>query len=36
MPGPAGRSGWVWEQREMREDRGLLERKIVKEITFGI
>jgi hypothetical protein len=34
MPGPGSRSWWVGEQREVGEDRGLLERKLGKKITF--
>jgi hypothetical protein len=32
MPGPGSRSGWVVE--EVGKDRGFLEGKLVKEITF--
>ena len=34
MAGPGSRSGWVGEQGEGGEDRGLLEGKIGKGITF--
>jgi hypothetical protein len=34
MPGPGSRNGWVGEQREGREDRGFLEWKLGKGITF--
>jgi hypothetical protein len=34
LPGPGSRSGWVGEQREEREDRGVLEGKLGKGITF--
>jgi hypothetical protein len=33
-PGPGSRSGWVREQREQGGDRGFLEGKLGKEITF--
>jgi hypothetical protein len=36
MPGPGSRSGWVDEQGERRGDRGFLEGKPVKGITFEI
>jgi hypothetical protein len=34
MPGSRSRSGWVGEQGEGRRDRGLLEGKPGKRITF--
>jgi hypothetical protein len=34
MPGPGSRSWWVGEQGEGDEDRGLLEGKLGKGITF--
>jgi hypothetical protein len=34
MPEPGSRSGWVEEQGEVGEDRGILERKIGKGITI--
>ena len=34
MPGPGSRSGWVGEHGEAGGDRGFLERKLGKEITF--
>jgi hypothetical protein len=34
MPGPGSRSGWVGGQGEGKEDRGFLERKLGKGITF--
>jgi hypothetical protein len=34
MPGPVSRSGWVEEQGEGEEDRGFLDRKLGKCITF--
>jgi hypothetical protein len=36
MPGPGSRSGWVGEQGKGREDRGFLEGKLGKGITFEI
>jgi hypothetical protein len=34
MPGPGSGSRWVGEQGEEEGDRGFLERKLEKEITF--
>jgi hypothetical protein len=34
MPGPGSGSGWVGEQGEWVEDRGFLEGKLGKGITF--
>jgi hypothetical protein len=34
LPGSGSRSGWVAEQGERGEDRGILERKLGKGITF--
>jgi hypothetical protein len=34
MPGPGGSSEWVGEQGEGEGDRGFLEGKLGKEITF--
>jgi hypothetical protein len=34
MPGPGSRSGWVGEQGERERDRGFLEGKLRKGITF--
>jgi hypothetical protein len=34
MPGLGIRSGWIGEQEEGREDRGFLEGKLGKGITF--
>jgi hypothetical protein len=34
MPGPGSRSGWVGEQGEWGRDRGFLEGKLEKGITF--
>jgi hypothetical protein len=34
MPWPGIESGWVGEQREKGEDRGVLEGKLGKGITF--
>jgi hypothetical protein len=34
MPGPGSSSGWVGEQGEREEDRGFLEGKPGKGITF--
>jgi hypothetical protein len=34
IPGPGSRSGCVGEQREEGGERGVLERKLEKEITF--
>jgi hypothetical protein len=34
MPGPGIGSGWVGEQREEGEERGFLEGKLRKGITF--
>jgi hypothetical protein len=34
MPGPGSRSGWVEKQEEGGGDRGLLEGKLGKRITF--
>jgi hypothetical protein len=36
MPMPRSGSGWVGEQGEREEDRGFLDRKIGKGITFGM
>jgi hypothetical protein len=36
MPGPGNGSRWVGEQWEGREDRGFLEGKLGKGITFEI
>jgi hypothetical protein len=34
MPGPGSRRGWVGEQGEWGGDKGFLEEKLGKEITF--
>ena len=34
MPEAGSRSGWVGEQEEWGEDRGLLDKKLGKGITF--
>ena len=34
MPGPRSRSEWVGEQGEWEGDRGFLERKLGKRMTF--
>jgi hypothetical protein len=34
MPGPGRESGWVGEQREGEGDKGFLEGKLGKGITF--
>jgi hypothetical protein len=36
MPGPGNGSGWVREQGKEGGDRGFLERKLGKGITFEI
>jgi hypothetical protein len=34
IPGPGSRCGWIGEQGERGRDRGFLEGKLGKEITF--